>query len=282
MPGPDCTEVSPTKLTCPTYGPIDLGPYGIIGVFPARVAAAKAALGKTGKLTVTLTADGIDPVKKTVDVHVVEGVDLAADKDSFISVKPGADFTTELQVHNNSKSVVHGVSVTLGTDYAYESKQQFSNCFYDDDRAATACTFDQDLQPGATYQVSMPYRLRQDTVGPYSVSGVFEWLTAGDWDDLIKFLKEIGREEPGTPGNGDTLSLRRVATSKGLKQTDPKPRNNHQFQFIDVDGKGPDLSAVGATVSGAVGTTVTMPVGVKNNGRRDLDMGPDGYPAAAA
>jgi LPXTG-motif cell wall-anchored protein len=67
-----------------------------------------------------------------------------------------------------------------------------------------------------------------------------------------------------------------------LKQTDPKPLNNHQFQFIDVDGKGPDLSAVGATVSGAVGTTVTMPVGVKNNGPRDLYIGPNGYPAAAA
>lgn len=282
-PRPDCTLDSPTSVSCALPYGLEIGTSGegLIS-WGVGLAATKAALGKTGKLTVTLAADGIDPVKKTVDVNVAEGVDLAAGKDTFISVKPGADFTTELQVRNTSKSVVHGVSVLLGTDPAYQSKQQFGNCFYDGDRL-NVCTFAQDLEPGTTYRLSVPYRLRPDTVAPSLAGGVFEWLTAGDWDDLIKFLKEIGRDEPGTPGNGDTLSLRRVATSKGFKQTDPNLENNFQSQSIDVDGKmGPDLSAVGATVSGAAGTTVTMPVGVKNNGQGDVNLGPGGYPAAAA
>lgn len=277
-PIPGCTQDSPTVVTCAPPQGLDVSPDGSIGEVAAGLAATKAALGETGKLTITLAADGIDPVKKTVDVNVAEGVDLAAGPNSEISVKPGADFGTKLQVHNNSESVVHGVSLILDTAGAYAYTKQFSNCFYGGGQV-TACTFAQDLAPGATYQLTMPYQLRKDTIAPQTVGGEFEWLTAGDWGDLLKFVKEIGLDGPGTPGTGALLTLQKTATSGALKQTDPNPANNFQTQQITVTGEQADLAAIGASVSGAAGATVTVPVGVRNLGPADLDWDDKG-PAA--
>ena len=37
---------------------------------------------------------------------------------------------------------------------------------------------------------------------PGTSVGEFEWLTAGDYDDLIKFVGDNGFDGPGEPGNG--------------------------------------------------------------------------------
>ncbi|MCU7724035.1 hypothetical protein ODJ79_09940 [Actinoplanes sp. KI2] len=277
-----CTAVSPTTVTCEVANSHDaVDPFETTLQFAAEISATAAALGETGKVTYTLSGDGIQTVTKTVDVTVAEGVDLAAGPDKTISVKPGAGFDAGLQVHNNSDSVVHGAAVVFLTDYPFASTQQFSNCFYGDGQV-TACTFDQDLQPGASYQLAMPYQLRKDTAAPSATGAVFEWLPGGDWDDLIKFLDDNGIDGVGTPGKGGAIALQPTPTSQSLKQTDPNYDNNFQALDVNVTGKqGVDLAAVGATATGAAGTTVTVPVGVKNNGPATLNRTESGFGIAA-
>jgi hypothetical protein len=276
----ECESVSPTKLTCTMPFEIGVGPDGVIGYFQAGLTAAKTALGETGKITTTFTADGIKQVTTTADVNVAEGVDLAAGKGSEISVKVGAGFDAKLQVRNNSDEVVHGTAILFATDHAFSSPKQFSNCWYGDG-SVNACSFDQDLQPGVTYEVTIPYRLRADTAAPGGASGEFEWLTGDDYQDLIKFLDENGYDGPGDQGKGDKLGLTSLAAARGMKQTDTNPDNNWQNLDVNAIGKqGTDFVAVGATAKGAKGDTVTLPVGIRNDGPATVDRSRSGSSAA--
>ncbi|MFI5897639.1 hypothetical protein ACIA5D_46885 [Actinoplanes sp. NPDC051513] len=283
--GPDCTEDGPTKLTCTTTWSTYVGPGGAIGDFLVAIDAAEAALGETGKITATFSADGLAPVSQSVDVTVAEGVDLAAGAEKSISLKPGAKFDASLQVHNTTDAVVHGAALVFGTDYAFVAPEQFSNCFYNVDEL-NACQFDQELEPGVTYQVVLPYQLRATTAAPSNQAGEFEWLTAGDYDDLIKFVDTNGYEGPGQAGNGGKLTLKALPAAKSLakqKQTDTDPDNNWQQLSIQVTGnQGTDFAAVGATVKGKTGDKVTANIGVRNNGPATRDSSRNGGPAAVA
>jgi hypothetical protein len=125
-----------------------------------EVTATDAALGETGTVKVTYSADGVAPVSRTAAVTVAEGVDLAAGPATEVTAKPGKSFDAALQVQNNTDKAVHGTAVIFGTDYAFSSIKQFGNCFYGGGQV-NACTFDQDLEPGATYEVVLPYQLRK-------------------------------------------------------------------------------------------------------------------------
>ncbi|MFI7543837.1 LPXTG cell wall anchor domain-containing protein [Actinoplanes sp. NPDC049599] len=281
----DCTSDGPAKLTCTTPWETWISPDGAIGDFVVGITATNAALGKNGTVKVTFSADGVAPITRTADVTVAEGVDLAAGAPKEISVKPGRSFEAALQVHNTTDKVVHGTAVIFDTDYPFLSTKQFANCFYSQSQV-NACTFDQDLEPGATYQIVLPYRLRADTYAPGTVAGEFEWLTAGDYADLIKFLDDAGYEGPGTVGSGGTLEIRKLPAASSLarqQQTDTNPDNNWQSLTINVAGKqGTDFAAIGATVSGGAGDNVKVPVGVRNNGPATLDRSRSGSSAVAA
>jgi len=280
-----CTSDGPAKLTCTEFGEISIGPSGIIGNFVAGIAATEAALGESGTVKVTFSADGVASIARTVEVNVVEGVDLAAGELKEISVKPGKSFEASVQVHNTTDKVVHGTAVIFATDYPFLPTKQFANCFYAQGQV-NACTFDQDLEPGATYQIDVPYQLRPDTYAPSAVAGEFQWLTAGDYTDLIKFIDDLGYEGPGTAGNGGTLELRQLPAVSSLarqKQTDTNPEDNWQLLIVNASGKqGTDFAAIGATVSAAAGATVKVPVGVRNNGPATLDRSRGGSSAVTA
>ena len=278
--GEECTEESATKITCPSYF-VFVGPYLSYAGMPAQVEATAEALGQTGKITATFEADGVKPVTRSAALTVAEGVDLAAGKSSEVTVKPGAKFNAPLSVLNNTDKTVHGTAVILDTDYAFAAAGQFGNCYYIDDQMS-ACVFDQELEPGVSYQIQLPYRLRADTAAPGNAYGEFEWLTTGDWDDLLKFIKDVGYGGPGKLGTGDNLLLTPEPKAKALnKQTDTNPDNNWQDVTVNTTGKqGTDFQAIGATVTGAAGDTVTVNVGVRNNGPATLDRSRAGEPAA--
>ena len=277
-----CTADGSQKLTCTLPFPLDLDKNGVIGFFEAKLSADKAALGETGKLKVTLTADGIAPVETTVDVNVAEAVDLAAGKNSIVSVKPGGAFDAGLQLHNNADSAAHGAALIFDTDYAFRSAKKFSNCFYEGDHL-NACVFDQDLAAGGSYSLTVPYQAGKDTQAPGTAAGEFEWLTGDDYADLINFLSSRGLGGPGTVGTGGKLELEQLPTIRSLaKQTDPDQNNNWQTVDLKVTGKqGVDLAAVGATFTGTAGQTVPVTVGVRNVGKATLDWSRSDEPAAA-
>jgi hypothetical protein len=279
----DCTSDGPGKLTCTTPWETWISPDGVIGDFTAGIGATDAALGENGKVKVTFSADGVAPITRTADVNVAEGVDLAAGAAKEINVKPGNSFEASLQVHNTTDKVVHGTAVIFDTDYPFVPTKQFANCFYAQGQV-NACTFDHDLEPGATYQIDLPYQLRADTYAPSTVAGEFEWLTAGDYADLIKFLDHNGYEGPGTAGSGGTLELQQLPAASSLaKQTDTNPDNNWQSLTVNASGKqGTDFAAIGASVSAALGDIVKIPVGVRNNGPATLDRSRSGSSAVTA
>ncbi len=275
-----CTNDGPGTLTCVAAWPVPIGPNGAFTELTAAAFADEAALGETGTVTMTFTADGVAPVTRTVDVTVAEGVDLAAGNNHEVSVRVGDTFEGPLEVHNNSDAVVHGAAVVFEDTDAFAPREHYSNCYYADDRL-TACAFDTDLAAGADYRVDVPYRLRPDTYAPGAVVAEFEWLPGDDFAGLLKFAEDNGFEGPGKLGNGRTLRLEQAVSPKALKQTDTNPENNWQQLLVNTLGKnGVDLAAVGASVSGVAGETVTVPVGVHNNGPATLNRRDNGGPAA--
>ena len=276
----DCEAVSATKLTCASPFELDLGPDGVGGVFDATLAAPKSALGRSGTITTTFTADGVDEITSTAEVTVADGVDLVAGKDAEVSVKVGAGFDAELEVRNNSDEVVRGAAIVFHTDYAFSSPEEFSNCWYGDGQV-NACTFDQELQPGATYRTTVPYQLRAGTAAPGGAYGEFQWMTGDDYQDFLRYLEKAGYEGPGKPGKGGELGLTSPVSAQAAKQTDTRPDNNWQNVEVKVLGKqGTDFVAVGATAKGAKGATVTLPVGTRNAGPATVDLNRSGSSAA--
>ncbi|GAA2846117.1 hypothetical protein GCM10010443_04660 [Actinoplanes cyaneus] len=177
-----------------------------------------------------------------------------------VSAAVGADFEVSLSVTNTGSSPLTGAGVLLHTDWGFEPTQQFSNCFYEDARARR-CAFDQTLEPGKSYRLVLPYKVRSDTYAPGGTVGQFQWLTAG----------ELATYSGGTPGTGDPLPLR---------EGNPLPKHD-DGSSANVDVKvtgtnGLDLVAIGDAVSGAAGAVVQATVGVRNDGPATIDRGRSG------
>lgn len=279
----ECTADGSRKVTCTLPFPINLDSNGVIGYFNARLIATKAALGETGQIKVTLTGDGIAPISRTADVEVAEAVDLAAGKSSSVTASPGGSFDAALQVRNNAETAAHGTALIFGTDWAFQTGKQFSNCFYDHG-FLNACVFDQELAPGRSYGLSVPYVAGKDTAAPGHAYGEFEWLTTDDYKGLLKELGKEGISGPGVPGTGAKLQLAELPAVKSMarvKQTDPDFDNNWQSVDLTVTGhNGVDLAATGATVKGSEGQTVPVTVGVRNAGPATLDWSRSDEPAS--
>ncbi|WP_250000722.1 hypothetical protein [Actinoplanes sp. M2I2] len=283
-------KLGPDSLSLPSPE----GPYPSLS--PELIASSEAKVGQTGTITMTLTAEGLAPVTKTAKVTVVEKVDLSAagPRDPELTVKRGSSFDQTHQVRNESDKVVHGAVVTLdrGDLYGTTDPKRFSNCLYRGDQVS-ACTFDQDLQPGTTYEVRLPRRLRPDVPAPVKLSESIRWMTPADFDDLVESYDQLRNPPFGDEGNGGTLSLTPVmSAARRADQTDGSRGNESQILTITSAGKqGTDFAALGTEAKAAEGDTVSVPVGLRNHGPATLDSGyipqnPNGYvpglPAAAA
>ena len=53
----------------------------------------------------------------------------------------------------------------MNDDYALQATGNYRNCRYAQGRVLS-CTFDQKLEPGASYRMRLPYKLRKDTLAP--------------------------------------------------------------------------------------------------------------------
>ncbi|WP_203779877.1 Ig-like domain-containing protein [Actinoplanes philippinensis] len=182
-----------------------------------------------------------------------------------ISGAVGTSFDVALSVTNAGGTPVTGVGVLLHTDWAFEPTEQFSNCDYRPDARARLCTFDQTLEPGKSYRLVLPYKVRSDTYAPGGAYGQFEWRAADT----------ITHNSGDTPGTGGLLQL---------VQGDPLSGHEEgSFATTDLTVTGtnrPDLVAIGDEVSGAVGDLVEATVGLRNDGPAALDHSRSGEAAA--
>jgi hypothetical protein len=266
-----CDAPTPTSLVCTSSWPLEFDQDGLGGVFIAEVKAVKGAEpGATGTLKATLTAKGVTPVVAEAKIRVGEGVDVTAGDTVKASTKPGGAFTAPLTVRNTGKNVVDGIAVLLYGDFAVAADKRFANCTYVDDKVRS-CYFDTELQPGATYRVTLPYRLRADTRAPSNAVVQVQWQTPAEVEDLASYLDKFGYSL-GKPGDGDALPLTSVVSAARVPQTDTKPNDNWTYVEVAVTGKqGADFSAVGDKVAGAAGDVVTATVGARNSGPATID-----------
>lgn len=273
-----CESFSATQLECGRPFETELGPDGLSGDFGAFVKASGAAkAGAEGSVKATFSADGVAPVSTQVAVKVADAVDLAAGESYELSAKPGAAFELPLEVTNTTGDAVHGAGFRAHADYAYEAAERFSNCTYGEDDRLAGCLFEEDLEPGTTYRVAVPFTLRADTTAPGSEGGEFEWMTADD------YARKAPKSSGAAAASAGKLRLEPVASAKRAPQTDVDPEDNWQTVIVKVTGKqGTDVAAVGARVSGEAGDVVTAKVGLRNNGPATIDSSRSDEPASVA
>lgn len=276
----ECENESPSVLVCSSPFPLELGPDGIAGVFRAYLGARDATeIGETGTITATLSARGLAPVSFEARVRVAESVDLQAGPEQRATAAPGATFDAPLVVTNAGDTVITGASVTFDHDFAIDSTVRYRNCLYIRERLHS-CTFDQDLQAGRTYAAAMPLKIRADTAAPDNAYGYRRWLTPAELEDFHTYLKSRDLS-PGTPGDGDVLTLAERPAAKDTAQADADIEDNWSELQVRVPGEnGIDLAATGAKLTGKAGDRLTVPVGVRNVGEATLDLSRLGSPAA--
>ena len=258
-------------LTCELTGAFLLdGDTRLLPLAVLQVTAARAAVtGATGDLAFTVRADDGPAARSTATVRIGEGVDLAGVDTAPLTLAPGATGSADLRVANHGAAPVDGVVLAmLGWDERLLAGDGFGNCTYG---LLTVCTFTDELAPGATYGLSAPVRLRMpaDAATGSSATAIGAWYTPADFAELIGALPgEPGEEVLGRPGTGPAVRLTEVAgASARAAQVDTNPENNLTISEVTVrGGERTDLAAVGATVTGAPGTTVPARVGFVNRG----------------
>ncbi|OZV80086.1 LPXTG cell wall anchor domain-containing protein [Micromonospora echinospora] len=266
-----CTKPEPSVLLCTTPFEIGLEDWGIGGNFPVVVAPTdEAETGDTGTLRMTLTAAGLEPVKRESKIRVGEGVDLAAGDETQVSVAPGGKFSLPLAVRNAGTTTVQGSTAVFYGDYAFRAAEKYSNCTYEGDELRT-CHFDEALTPGTRYRASLGFVLGADTYAPGRSYADAVWMTSAEYEDFAGYLKNVG-VSPGKPGTGGVLPLAGEAGRVRGAQADTDPTNNWASYQVKVTGtNGTDLAAVGDKVTGAAGEEVRASVGFRNNGPATLD-----------
>ncbi len=270
----NCQIPQPDDLTVLTCGAEveALTPAGADSNVVGWVEAGQdAVVGRTGILTATMTVKGYAPITRTAQVRIGEAVSLTAvEPEQEMSAAPGASLDVPLTIAITGTATAQGTAIYAYTQYAFESRTRYSNCFYVGTELR-GCTFDQALEPGASYRLPLPFRMRKDTFAPSDQYGGWQWMTDEEFGDLRQYIGKGGWSPLGTPGQGGVLRLTRVATAKaGPPQALPEAAA-HNVK-VSVTGKNQtDLAAIGAKGSGKKGAVVTVKVGLRNNGPAAID-----------
>ena len=241
-------------------------PTGERSTYTVLTAGKSVPVGTEGTITATYYGYDQQQVTGTAKISVVEGVDLAAGPAPTPSAPPGGSFDLPLTLRNNGANVADGVGLSVDRPVvALQAATRFRNCRYDGVRLVS-CSFDQQLQPGATYRATLPFKLRSDTLAPAKLAVALTWRTSTEHDAYLAEERALGKAA-GTAGDGPLLELEAVTTAAAKRQADVDYRDNTSRVSVSVTGRnGFDLVALGAEVSGEAGAVVPMTVGLRNDG----------------
>ncbi|MGW3109673.1 hypothetical protein [Streptomyces sp. NPDC001100] len=245
----DCVSTGTLKVRC-DVGPLS-GKESSDPFFLKPTAAAKA--GDTGAITYTATASDAATVTGKTDVLVGGPKLVARSYPSLKDIAPGAVFERTPAFTNTGaapadKSVMLLVQDSEGVSLA----RDHSNCHYADRPEAGAwCRFDTPVAPGAAYETDAPlrYTAAKDTMYGYDTYVV--WPVGGTAPDSFD-----PSDFPGT-GTGAPLGLKSLASGSGFT-------GSGYGTFATTQHA--DYQALGDTVQGKVGETVSITLGVRNNG----------------
>ncbi len=274
-PGVPCTTAG-SIITCPLTAN-DEGSSQLLAV--TVKAAAASTPGQRGVLLFTVTAPGMATERYRATVTVGEGVELVTDDVITLESTLGARVDLPLTVTNRGTRTAHGLVLYLSGSYGFMPSKRYENCEYAN-LAANAgpllCTFDESVEPGEAVRVDPTFggTVPADSWAPNRHLSFAIWFTPADWAEFRSQEPSAGPVGPN--GSDEPLQLVPVGTqSRALDQTDTDPFNNETRIRLTVAGdQRGDVAAEGATVTGAVGSTVRMRVGYTNNG--PASAGPDG------
>ncbi|MFG1776761.1 hypothetical protein ACGFIG_10070 [Micromonospora sp. NPDC049048] len=258
---PDWCVTEGASVTCPMPPGATPDEYGTVnGTVPLVFRAAPGAVhGATGTLGYTVRADGLEPQTHQATVDVRSGPDLVGLVDEYVSgVDVGDVRDVPVSVVNAGDQAAGDLRVTLRFPVGLQPAS-YRNCRYGTDpvlATVVVCTVRGTFAPGVRHELRHGFTT---TVGPAALGDkrighfVEPLATAGPLPDNVRLTRREADR---------ALRLRPVG-----EPMDP----------ITADGAGGttylraihgafDIVATGATVTGAVGDTVRVTVGVRNDG----------------
>ncbi|MFJ8349184.1 hypothetical protein ACIQ9J_23045 [Streptomyces sp. NPDC094153] len=215
-------------------------------------AADGAAVGARGRITFKATAtgglNGTLTARGSTTVTVASGPDLGLTAGGDIEhARPGSTQTLPFTLTNHGNETAHGFTIRAMASYGVRYLNRYDDCVYTtssgDEYAPMSyatCTFDQDLAPGASFQLPEPLRIA---------------LTQHALQERVDISAEpVGATDLG--GYDDYVALQ-----------------------IGADNTA-DFSVTDASVTGAAGETVTASLTFRNNGPGWLGNLSSGDPVA--
>ncbi|MEV5955794.1 hypothetical protein AB0M11_18805 [Streptomyces sp. NPDC051987] len=251
----DCASTGTLKVRC-DVGPLS-GREQIDPFFLKPTAAAK--VGDTGAITYTATASDAATVTGTTHVLVGGPKLLSRPYPALKHIKPGAVFTrTPAFANTGTVPAGEGVMLLVQDSDGVRLARDHSNCHYADSPDAGAwCRFDTPVAPGAAYETdaALRYTAAEDTM--YGYDSYVVWPVGGTAPDSFD-----PSDFPKT-GTGAPLGLKSVASGSGFT-------GSGYGTFATTQHA--DYQALGDTVEGKVGETVSITLGVRNNGPGLMDL----------
>ena len=227
-----------------------------------------AADGDDGTVTVTAKLDDSTTGTSTSTIRVGTAVDLAAGASDEIGAAPGTTTPVTPPVSNAGAAAVDGAALVLAGPSSLLGATSYSNCRYGDD--LIMCTFDTTIGAGESYTPSQPFTLTPPADSVPGSVGEFaaQWLTGAEYEDYVDIFPDDTDEYLGTPGTGEPLELTAsTGTQSAPPQSDVNSQNDAATYTMTVSGsETPDLAAIGATHSAAVGSEIPIEVGMGNRG----------------
>ncbi|MFJ9898391.1 hypothetical protein ACIQPR_34145 [Streptomyces sp. NPDC091280] len=245
----DCVNTGTLKVRC-DVGPLS-GKESIDPFLLKPTAAAKA--GDTGAITYTATASDAATVTGKTDV-LVGGPKLAARPyPALKGIEPGAVFERSPAFANTGTAPADkGVMLLVQDSDGVSLARDHSNCHYSDLPDIGAwCRFDTPVAPGTAYTTDVPLRYTASKDTMYGYNTYVVWPVGGTAPDSYD-----PSDFPDT-GTGAPLGLKSVPSGSGFT-------GSGYGTFATTQHA--DYQALGDTVEGKVGETVSITVGVRNNG----------------
>lgn len=251
----DCVSAGTLKVRC-DVGPLS-GRESIDPFLLKPTASAKA--GDTGAITYTATASDAATVTGKTDVLVGGPKLVSRPYPALKGIAPGAGFErTPAFANTGAAPADKGVMLLVQDSEGVSLARDHSNCHYSDRPDVGAwCRFDTPVAPGSAYETDAPLRYTASKDTMYGYNTYIVWpvgATAPDSFDPSDF--------PDT-GTGAPLNLKSVASGSGFT-------GSGYGTFATTQHA--DYQALGDTAEGKVGETVSITVGVRNNGPGRMDF----------
>ncbi|GAA1038753.1 hypothetical protein GCM10009557_55650 [Virgisporangium ochraceum] len=262
---PGCT-VAGAVFTCTKETDDVTGPDGDFSLVFTAASGAKA--GDTGQIRITVSAPDVQAQEQTHELVVSEpGADLLA-ADFTTTSTPGGAVTFQPLLRNQGDRAAETVVLTLGGDRFAKLTDRFGNCHYapEPTSVSAVCVFkDLNIEPGGTVIVTMPIKVE---ITPDVPARTFAYYRAEVWATVDN---PSGEWSDWPLGNGSDLVWAPVDGGAQASSSDVDMQDNQGNVLVTTPANPSDVVANGATVTGAVGDTVTAKVGLTNKGPGYID-----------